>query len=180
MLLTAEDYYRETPAGPPWYQLIEGTLVQEPSPSTDHDRAGMRLKVALGLFVMANPIAEVFDAPLDVYLDRHNVFQPDIFVVRSERAGIIESSGIKGAPDLVVEILSPSNRRYDVGVKRVVYARSGVRELWLLDPVAGSISSYELQVDAESPARVWTVAAGDQATSAILPGFSIPLAGIFR
>jgi len=66
-------------------------------------------------------------APYDVYLDDKNAFQPDILFVRKENMHLIEEDGLYGAPDLVIEILSPSNSKYDLKVKKEVYERYGVK-----------------------------------------------------
>lgn len=139
-----EDYLR-TPDGPPWYELIEGQLVLEPTPTSGHQGILRDLSMALFAYLKSAQIGTLLFAPLDVYLNESNVFQPDIRVVMNARRKIITQRGIRGAPDFVVEILSPSNRALDRGPKFRVYAQSGVRELWIVDPRERTIESFVLR-----------------------------------
>jgi Uma2 family endonuclease len=81
---------------------------------------------------------------MDNYFDDENVFQPDILFVSNERLHVIEEDGLYGAPDLVIEILSPSTAKYDLGEKKDVYERSGVKEYWIIDPATESVHGYFL------------------------------------
>ena len=87
-----------------------------------------------------------WSAPLDVVLSDYDVAQPDILFVSNERASIITEANIQGAPDVVVEVLSPSTAGYDRGYKRVLYGRHGVRECWIVDPDAETV---EILVEVE-------------------------------
>ena len=175
--LTVQDYL-QTPDGPPWYELVEGRLLLEPSPTSDHQSIIRELVVALCFHLRRFPIGTLFFAPLDVYLDDSNVFQPDIAVILHSHREIITPRGIRGAPDLVVEVLSPSNHRTDRGPKRLVYARAGVRELWIVDPAARTIERFLLDRDPAEPAEIWRP--GDTVTTALFPGFSVPTDEIFQ
>lgn len=86
-------------------------------------------------------------APYDVYLDKKNAFQPDIIYISNERMNLIKPNGLHGAPDLVIEILSPSNAKYDLEEKKDVYARSGVTEYWIINPEDNSATGYYLAGD---------------------------------
>ena len=116
-------------------------------------------------------------APLDIFLGEINVYQPDVIYVSNQRRSILTEHGLEGAPDLAVEVLSPGTARYDKGSKRKVYARTGVRDLWLVDPEAKLIHVYQLTKDAETPAATYD----DKAvfTSPLLPGLRIKAASIF-
>ena len=124
--LTYADYAK-LPEGAP-YQLIDGELVLSPSPTIYHQRISMRLGRALSLFVEAHGLGEVLAAPMDVCLSETNTFQPDLLFVSNARASIVGGPYVEGAPDLVVEILSPSTAYYDLRKKKQVYAASGVGE----------------------------------------------------
>lgn len=76
----------------------------------------------------------MYHAQFDVYLGEHDVFQPDILFVSNERRSILTERGAEGAPDFVVEILSPRTARIDHDNKRQIYARHGVDELWIIEP----------------------------------------------
>ena len=115
------------------YELLEGELVMVPSPNTYHQRISGNLEFLLRDFVEKNKLGEVFDAPLDVHLGE-DVAQPDILFVSKERSRIITEEEIRGAPDLVIEIFSPTTAERDRTYKETLYAREGVREYWMVDP----------------------------------------------
>jgi Uma2 family endonuclease len=173
---TVEDYLK-TPDGPPWYELIEGQLVQEPSATINHQSIVRELTFALVKYLKGRPLGMLFFAPLDFHLDSRNVFQPDIAVILGSQPALFAGRWIQGAPDFAIEVLSPSNQHRDRGVKRRVYARSGVKELWIVDPKTQAIESFLLQSDPERPAQTWSM--GNFASSPLFPAFSIAIAEIF-
>src|SRR5438105_6603632 len=176
-LITRHDY-QEMPEGPPYFQVIEGKLLMSPSPNTFHQDIAGNVYAILHSYLTRHPIGSAHIAPLDVYLSEINIFQPDVIFVSDQRRSIITEHGIEGAPDLVVEILSPGTARYDKGSKRKVYARTGVQELWLVNPELRLVEVYELTRDAERPAAT----PGENATlsSLLLPGLRIKLSEIFE
>ncbi len=174
--ITRHDY-AQIPFGAPNYQLIEGDLVMAPSPNTPHQNIVGRLCRLIGNHLDAHPIGRVFIAPLDVHLSDLNVYQPDLFFIRRENASIIEEHGIEGAPDLVVEILSKTTAKYDLGIKRTIYARTGVEELWIIDPTKHTLALYRLTENADTPAA--TYRAKQHFSSALLPGLTIEMATVF-
>lgn len=114
-------------------QLINDVLIMSPAPTTPHARTERKIFSALNNYIEQNQLGEVYFAPVDVYLNRKNAFQPDIFFISNEKKGLIKRKGIYGAPDLVIEILS-DDRKYDLKKKKTVYEQSGVREYWVADP----------------------------------------------
>jgi Uma2 family endonuclease len=132
------------PEGAP-YQLIGGKLVMTPVPTTYHQIISMRLELKFANFVNEKNLGLVLDAPIDVYFGEKETYQPDIIFIDRDRFHIIESAMINGAPDLVVEILSPSTGYYDLKKKARTYARHGVREYWIADPEDKSIEAYKGQ-----------------------------------
>jgi Uma2 family endonuclease len=170
--------YQEMPEGPPYYQVIEGDLVMWPAPDTFHQSIAGRIHGIIWQFLEKHPLGEVFIAPLDVFLTDVNVYQPDVIFISKKRRSIIGKHGIEGAPDLAVEVLSPGTGRFDKGSKRKIYARTGVRELWLVDPEARRIHIYQLARNAEVPAATYD----DHATftSPLLPGLRIKTASVFK
>jgi Uma2 family endonuclease len=175
-VLTVNDYL-ETPDGPPWYQLIDGQLLLEPSPTWTHQSVSSELEHALKVYLKINPLGALFSAPLDVYLDETNVFQPDIGVIMNAHRHLITERGVRGAPDFIVEILSPSNHRLDRGPKRRKYAEAGVREMWLVDPVKQTIEAYLFDQNTGQPRHTWH--RDDTLTSMLFPGLSIAANEIF-
>jgi Uma2 family endonuclease len=135
--------YAALPEGSP-YQLIAGQLTMTPAPTPYHQQVAIRLEYLLVDFLsIKQKIAEVLHAPVDVYFDEHEVYQPDIIAILRDRLEIIGEAKIEGAPDLVVEILSPSTAYYDLRHKRDVYANSGVKEYWIVDPLEKNIEVYQ-------------------------------------
>jgi Uma2 family endonuclease len=125
------------------YEVIEGELVMAPSPMTKHQRISGRLETLLRNFVVKRKLGEVFDAPFDVILSPDNVFQPDILFISNENMGILTEKNVQGAPDLIVEILSPGTAVYDLGIKKEVYERTGVKEFWIIDPESNMALVYQ-------------------------------------
>ena len=111
-------------------------MILAPSPTTKHQRILLKLLRSLSAILVDRDLGLIWSAPLDVVLSDYDVAQPDILFVSNERASIITEANIQGAPDLVVEVLSPSTAGYDRGYKRVLYGRHGVRECWIVDPDA--------------------------------------------
>jgi len=175
-LLTVENY-KILPETGPRYQLIEGDLYMAPAPNRFHQDISRNLEYILLDYLNEHPIGKLYDAPFDVYLDDYNVFQPDILVVLNERLSIFTDAGAEGAPDFVVEILSPKTARLDRDNKRRVYATSGVRELWIITPETRKIEVYLLAEDAATPAAVYSES--DTFGSALFPGLQFDAAKIF-
>jgi Uma2 family endonuclease len=121
------------------YEILDGELYVVAAPNTRHQRISMRLQVALFQHVEERGLGIVLDAPYDVILSDENIVQPDILYVRKQRAGIIGELNAQGAPDVVVEILSPGTRSKDLGIKQKVYAGFGVQEYWVVDPDAETV-----------------------------------------
>lgn len=148
-----------------------------PSPSVSHQEVSKRLLMALVGWVENRGLGKVYDAPLDVVLSEHDVVQPDLPYVSRDRQGIIKEADIWGAPDLVAEILSSSTTRWDREIKREVYARFGVRELWLVDPQARSIEVATLKDGEFMTLQACTP--GTTPVSPVLPGFTFDVGALF-
>lgn len=118
-----------------------------PSPSTYHQTLSRRLQFQLYRLIEETGLGQVFDAPTDVQLSEFDIVQPDLLVILEDRKHIITPRKIKGAPDLVVEILSESSAAQDLGSKLTLYARSHVPEYWVVDPDEHLLSQYLLEGD---------------------------------
>ena len=174
--LTYQDYAK-TPEGEIW-ELIDGEKFMPPSPSTAHQRIDMRLGSRLNSFVDDRDLGEVFSAPFDVVLSDLDVVQPDLLFVSRERSHIVTAANVRGAPDLVVEIRSPSTASRDWSIKRDLYARHGVKEYWVVDPDARRV--WVMALGNEGFDEVGSYSAGDVLTSPTLEGLTIDLDDIFR
>lgn len=176
VMLTYEDYCR-MPSGNR-YELVEGDIRMTPSPSVFHQRISRRIEKVLLEWVERHELGEVLHAPIDVVLSEHNVVQPDILYVARERLGIIKEANIQGAPDLVVEILSPSDAEWDRVTKRRVYARFGVREFWIVGPESRNI---EVCVFRDCELKTFQVyPPGTRLSSPLLNDFTLDVAEVFR
>ena len=159
------------------YQLLEGELIMAPSPSEKHQSTLLFLSMALYEFVTRHSLGRVWFAPFDVVLSQYDVVQPDLLFVSNSRSRIVTEANIQGAPDLVVEVLSPGSAEYDRGYKQTVYGRVGVREYWLVDPETGTI-----EVLTPADQRLMLHASyrrGETLTSPLLAGLEIELDSIF-
>jgi len=175
--LTVEDY-RLLPEGGPRYQLIEGDLFMAPAPNRYHQDISLNITLLLGRYLEKHPIGKLYTAPFDVYFDEINVHQPDLVFVSKKNRSILTCAGAEGAPDFIVEILSPKTAALDKKPKRRVFARCGVKELWLIDPDAKLVHVYFLQKDTEHSAA--TYQEKDTFASPHFPGLRIKGATIFK
>jgi Uma2 family endonuclease len=126
------------------YEILDGELVVSPSPALRHQYVLGRVFYALMREIQDARRGLVFTAPLDVVLSWTRVVIPDLVAVRADRFEILQRRGVFGPPDLVIEILSPSNRRYDQNRKRRIYASSGIPEYWIIDPDGNTLDQLVL------------------------------------
>ena len=158
-------------------QLLDGELILAPSPTNKHQTVAGNFFAILRLFVNANRLGRVWIAPFDVALSEHDVVQPDILFVSNQRAAIITEANIQGAPDLVVEVLSPGTAGHDRGYKLDLYSRHGVREYWLVDPDAETV---EVLTAGESGLTLHATYRRRQTlASPLLPGLAVDLEEVF-
>jgi len=175
--LTRYDY-ANLPEFGPRYQLIEGELHMAPAPNRYHQDISRNLEWILLRHLDEHSIGILYHAPFDVYLTDINVYQPDIIFVSKANEHILTEAGAEGAPDLVVEILSPKTARFDKEPKREIYARTGVTELWIIDPESRTLSRYCLRENSQTPVAV--LRETDSLETPLFPGLRIALAGVFK
>ncbi len=174
--LTYEDYAK-TPDDAR-FELIDGELIpMAPAPTEPHQRTIIRIGVALFRFVNDNELGEVYMSPFDVVFTETDTVQPDALYVSRERSHIITAANIQGAPDLVVEVLSPSTSERDRNYKRELYERCGVGEYWMADPFARRITVLILRNGKYVSHGVFCE--GDTLTSPTLAGFSLAVSEAF-
>ena len=161
------------------HEIIDGEHYVTPSPNTKHQAVSMNLTRAFILYLERRPMGRVFAAPFDVVFSDLDVVEPDLLYISKARTGILTKAHVRGAPDLVVEILSASTRKTDELIKRKLYERTDVREYWVVDPELDAIKVYRRASAAFSRAAELTVEAGNILTTPLLPEFAVPLAEVF-
>jgi len=143
--LTYEDLCR-LPDDGMRHELIDGDLYVTPSPRLKHQRLATNVAGHIFIYLREHPLGHVYQAPLDVVFSDSNVVEPDVLYVSYEREERQATERyLAGAPDLVVEILSPSTRYVDLGVKLRLYERFSVPEYWIIDPDNETVKIYRLQ-----------------------------------
>jgi Uma2 family endonuclease len=174
---TYEDYAAMPADGRRW-ELIDGEFEVTPAPGTRHQNVSRYLQYELMRQLDEPGIASVFCAPFDVILSPNDVVQPDLMIVRSERKHIVTERGIEGAPDIVVEILSPSSRVLDRRVKLRTYARHAVPEYWIVDGDLGHLEVFRPGTEGYVLDMRF-----DRASTLVTPSFpelQVALARVFR
>ena len=137
-----------------------------PAPNLKHQELQFRLSQELGRFILDHEFGKLFYAPCDVVLSDTDIVQPDLLFVSREREHLLsDGEKMRGAPDLAIEILSPSSADKDRGIKRDLYGRHGVTEYWLVDPIAETVSIHRQRAGA---------LAGQDVGPGVRPGLSGP------
>jgi len=161
------------------HEIIDGEHFVTPSPNTKHQAVSMNLTRAFILYLEQHRHGQLFAAPFDVQFSDLDVVEPDLLYISRERAGILTDTHVHGAPDLVVEILSPGTRKTDEVNKRKLYARFDVREYWVVDPELDAIKVYRRVEGTFTRAAELSSEHDDVLTTPLLPGFSVKLADVF-
>ena len=171
------DQYCLLPEDGKQYEVIDGELFMTPAPRPKHQKIVVRLTEELSRFVRENNLGEVFVAPVDVLLEQHTVVQPDVLFISAARLSIVGEDAIEGAPDLVVEVLSPSTFYKDLRKKMTAYSQFGVQEYWIVDPETQSIEVYARRDEKLQLAQKFS--SGETVESALLPGVQLAVNDVF-
>lgn len=139
---TILEVYRMLPEGTR-AELIHGTIFMSPALLINHQRVITTLLSGIYNFVSQNQLGEVYTSPIDVFLNRDNAFLPDIVFISVDN-DIVQEDGIYGAPDLVIEVLSPGTTKSDLAKKKPVYEKEGVKEYWIVDPKTKIATGFQL------------------------------------
>ena len=176
--LTFDDYLNG-PEIKERHDIVDGEMIMAPAPTVEHQRILLRLIRSLDSFVTEHRLGEVLFAPVDVLIQQEplRTRQPDLLFVSKERSGIM-STIVEGAPDLVVEILSPGNTRREVEEKLSDYALLGVRECWLISPEGRTVEVLALADDAWRRAALHGI--GDDIQSEVLEGVEVGVSQRFE
>ncbi len=155
------------------YEVIRGELYMSAAPRPLHQRVIFRLSYFLESFLEVHKVGTAFGAPIDVLLPEKlgDPVQPDILFVREDRLGIVGETYIEGAPDLAIEVLSPSNQAHDRSLKYLLYEEAGVPEYWIIDPLDRTVEVYVLQDGTYEQFGKWSD--GETVRSVVLRGFSV-------
>jgi len=153
------------------HEIIEGEHYVNPAPSTYHQTVSRRIQFELYSQIELRQLGQVFNAPVDLQLGNHNIVQPDIVVILAAHQHIITPTKIKGIPDLIIEILSPSSVENDQVLKRRVYESAGVPEYWIVDPCEHTITQLVRGAQGSYEAALQQT----QIATSILPGVSLDL-----
>jgi Uma2 family endonuclease len=137
------EQYRALPENGNRYEVVQGELLMTAAPLVSHQRILRNLFSILDKHIAAKDWGEVFFAPIEIYLGDEDFVQPDLVCVAKSRLEIVKEKNIVGAPDLVVEILSPSTARTDRVLKMNTYARHHVPHYWIVDPAAQTLEAFE-------------------------------------
>jgi Uma2 family endonuclease len=162
------------------HEIIDGEHFASSTPNRSHQLALIHLVALLHPFVGQHQLGEVFLSPFDVLFSDFDVVQPDLVFVAKANAEIVTEDNVQGVPDLVVEILSESTRKYDLVTKRKLYERFGVPEFWVVDPLLETVAVYRHDGSVLAKVAELSAEADEQLDSPRLPGLSVSLASLFE
>lgn len=170
--------WEQLPADGQRYEVIAGVLFMTTAPSNFHQWiVGVWIE-QLGIPAKQRGDGFWFTAPIGVLLSEHDAVQPDFMFIRAERRDIISNRRIRGAPDLIVEVLSPGNSTEEIARKRTMYAHAGVPNYVEVDPATRSLAYYQLtQRGQYAAAQIATEA--DTVTLTCLPDLPLAVALLF-
>jgi len=157
------------------HEIIDGEWFMTPAPNLDHQGMVSELFLRLGNHIKKHRLGRVFVAPTDVLLSKNDIVEPDLVYVSRKNSSILKKKNIQGAPDLVIEVSSPSTASLDRGDKLRLYARSGVREYWIVDLFARTVEIREFG----KTRRVRIYKEGQTFGSDLLPGLGISVSDLF-
>ena len=157
-------------------ELIDGELYMMASPRPVHSIAADNLHLLVGPHVRAHGLGRVMTAPSDVHLPSGDIVEPDLIYIAAENLGIIQD-WIRGVPDLLIEIVSPSNPERNRIVKRALYAENRVPEYWIVEPETQTIEVLRLDGSAYAPAGYFGM--GTELVTAAIPDLRVSIDEVF-
>jgi Uma2 family endonuclease len=173
--MTLEDF-ENLPESLDRYEILQGELIVSPPPVFEHQDIVQKISMALGTVVTAGKLGAVITSPVGVRLTPTNIVQPDILFLANAKRKLVVGGIVDGAPDLIVEVLSPSTQHYDRVRKMALYRESGVQEYWIVDPIKRAFEVYEL-VDCQY--RPMKLTEDGKITSRTIPGVKIDPVALF-
>jgi Uma2 family endonuclease len=170
-------HYASLPDDGRRFELLDGELVEmSPAPLSEHQRILMALSLHLANFVRRRRLGEVMVYPIDVILADDVVVQPDLLFLAQARRHLVKRRGVRGGPDLVIEVLSADAKR-DREIKRRIYGRHGIREYWIVDPEARTIEVLDHPEKGFVLRQAFPL--GTALTTPMLPGLELPIDEVF-
>ncbi len=163
------------------HELIDGVHYVTASPGLGHQELLGRLHLAIGNFLVGRRhLGRVFLSPADVVLSYHDVVVPDLLFVAGDQQNILTEANVQGPPALVVEILSPSTRRRDEGIKRKLFEEKGIREYWIVDPKGLRVTVFRRGDNGQFP-RLVELSTGQASylETPLLPGLALSIDDLF-
>jgi Uma2 family endonuclease len=163
---TAFEVFQMLPEGT-LAEVIENQLFMAPAPTPDHQETSGNLFIEISLFVKKNKLGKVYISPIDLYLDEYsNVVQPDLLFISKSNSLVIDKKGLRGVPNLIIEVLSPGNKNYDSVKKKKLYEKFGVKEYWMVDPETRIATGFLLKNGAyanqrESTGQIKSIVLGE-------------------
>jgi Uma2 family endonuclease len=162
------------------HELIDGDHYVSPAPFVRHQEISRRVSDEFAFHLRDHSLGKLYYAPVDVILSNVDVVQPDLLFISNERTAILQNQ-VRGAPDLVIEILSPSTRKVDEAVKRRLYDRVGVREYWIVDDEIETVKVHRRAEDGSFPkVAELSSESNDSLSTPLLPDFLVRLDELFR
>ena len=159
------------------YEIIDGKLYVTPAPAMRHQIVANRLQYLLNRHLNGRGLGHAFAAPTAVILGPYRQVQPDLLFISREKSKLVTSKEVDGAPDLAVEIVSPSSKKADRVVKSAAYAESGISWYWIVDPDERTIEEYQLENGQYRLIRKWEEPDAFEPT--LFAGLTLPLEGLF-
>ena len=141
---TIYEVWQSLPEGT-FCQLINNNLIMSPAPLDIHQVILNEINIELSIFLRKNKIGQLRIAPYDVHLSKRNIFQPDLIFIANNNLDSIESKGMVGVPDLVIEVLSKGTAHIDLGEKKDIYEQYGVKEYYIIKPETKKVQSFILR-----------------------------------
>ena len=173
--LNYEDYLN-FPSDGKRHEIIDGEHHMTPAPQTRHQMVSRNIERILANYTEENDWGQMFYAPVDVILSDTTIVQPDLLFIRKDQEHIIKKNFIEGAPDLIIEIISPGTERVDRLTKMKHYALFGVGEYWIIDYEARILEQYVLKGQTFERSGVFT----ESFSPALFPDLTIDLSRIFK
>ena len=161
------------------HELIDGEHYVTASPNLKHQGISTNLTALIWTYLREHPLGKVYAAPLDVVFSHFDVVEPDLLYVSTARSEVLTKANVQGAPDLVVEIGSPSTRRRDEKLKHQLYERFNVTEYWVVDPDIDVVRVYRIENGKYTRVQELSLDHGDVLTTPLLPGLGLPLSEVF-